>query len=50
MEEEAYLLGNMCFRDWEDQYKETNYNNESNQWSNESFFDALKNYFTKGNY
>jgi hypothetical protein len=50
MEEEAYLLGNMCFRDWEDQYKETNYNNELNEWTNESFFDALKNYFTKGTY
>ena len=24
MEEEAYLKGNMCFRDWEDQYKSKN--------------------------
>jgi hypothetical protein len=24
MEEEAYLKGNMCFRDWEDQYKSQN--------------------------
>jgi hypothetical protein len=48
MEEEAYLLGNMCFRDWEDQYKATNYNNELTEWSADSMFDALKNYFTKG--
>jgi len=26
MEKEAYLKGNMCFRDWEDSYKATNYN------------------------
>ena len=50
MEEEAYLLGNMCFRDWEDQYKQTNYNSELNERSNENIFDALKNYFTKGSY
>jgi len=50
MEEEAYLLGNMCFRDWEDQYKETNYNSEVNEHTEESVFDALKNYFTKGTY
>jgi len=24
MEEDAYLRGNMCFRDWEDNYKQTN--------------------------
>jgi len=24
MEEDAYLRGNMCFRDWEDKYKQTN--------------------------
>jgi hypothetical protein len=24
MEEDAYLRGNMCFRDWEDEYKQTN--------------------------
>ena len=24
MEEDAYLRGNMCFRDWEDGYKQTN--------------------------
>ena len=50
MEEEAYLLGNMCFRDWEDQYKATNYSSELNEWSTEGMFDALKNYFTKGNF
>ncbi len=44
MEREAYEVGNMCFRDWEDQYKQTNYNNELNEWTNESVFDALKNY------
>jgi len=49
MEEEAYLLGNMCFRDWEDQYKATNYSNELTEWTNDSVFDALKNYFIKGN-
>ena len=48
MEEEAYLLGNMCFRDWEDQYKATNYNKQISEWTNDSVFDALKNYFTKG--
>ena len=49
MERQAYELGNMCFRDWEDQYKQTNYNNELNEWTNESFFDALKNYFSSRN-
>jgi len=49
MEEEAYLIGNMCFRDWEDQYKATNYNEGQIGRSNESLFEALKNYFTKGN-
>ena len=24
MEEDAYLRGNMCFRDWEDGYKQSN--------------------------
>ena len=48
MEEEAYLFGNMCFRDWEDQYKATNYNEGNLKRSNESLFEALKNYFTKG--
>ena len=39
MEREAYEKGNMCFRDWEDSYKSTNYSQRSddmslNEWKN----------------
>ncbi len=33
MEKEAYLKGNMCFRDWEDSYKETNYSERGENMS-----------------
>ena len=33
MEKEAYLKGNMCFRDWEDSYKETNYSQRGTNMS-----------------
>ncbi len=33
MEKEAYLKGNMCFRDWEDSYKTTNYSERGNNMS-----------------
>ena len=46
MEKEAYLKGNMCFRDWEDSYKETNYNQRGNimslkEWKNEKLNEKL---------
>tara|TARA_Y100000592_G_C5277800_1_gene224865 strand:- start:65 stop:601 length:537 start_codon:yes stop_codon:yes gene_type:complete len=33
MEKEAYLKGNMCFRDWEDSYKTTNYSKRGKNMS-----------------
>ncbi len=33
MEKEAYLKGNMCFRDWEDSYKATNYSERGTNMS-----------------
>ena len=33
MEKEAYLKGNMCFRDWEDSYKTTNYSERGTNMS-----------------
>ena len=49
MEEEAYLQGNMCFRDWEDGYKQKEqvYNEwrtntmSLNEWKNKELFDLL---------
>ena len=42
MEEDAYLRGNMCFRDWEDNYKQTNraFNNALNE-RNERLYNRL---------
>tara|TARA_B100000161_G_C33534085_1_gene407493 strand:- start:64 stop:960 length:897 start_codon:yes stop_codon:yes gene_type:complete len=49
MEQEAYLQGNMCFRDWEDGYKQKQqvYNEwrtntmSLNEWKNKELFDLL---------
>ena len=49
MEEEAYLQGNMCFRDWEDGYKQKQqvYNEwrtntmSLKEWKNKELFDLL---------
>jgi len=46
MEKEAYLKGNMCFRDWEDSYKATNYNERGNimslkEWKNQKLNEKL---------
>ena len=46
MEKEAYLKGNMCFRDWEDSYKETNYNQRGEimslkEWKNQELNQEL---------
>ncbi len=49
MEQEAYLQGNMCFRDWEDGYKQKQqvYNEwrtntmSLNAWKNKELFDLL---------
>ena len=46
MEKEAYQKGNMCFRDWEDSYKATNYNERGNimslkEWKNQQLNEAL---------
>ena len=46
MEKEAYLKGNMCFRDWEDSYKATNYNERGNnmslkEWKNQQLNERL---------
>ena len=54
MEEEAYLQGNMCFRDWEDTYKHdlaTNYTNVDTLVTEkrERLFSALKNQLIKEN-
>ena len=54
MEEEAYLVGNMTFRDWEDTYKHdlaTNYTDVSSLVTEkrERMFSALKNQIIKGN-
>ena len=54
MEEEAYLQGNMCFRDWEDTYKHdlaTNYTNVNSLVTEkrERMFSALKNQIIKEN-
>ncbi len=54
MEEEAYLVGNMCFRDWEDTYKHdmaTNYTNVNSLVTEkrERIFCALKNQIIKEN-
>lgn len=63
MEEEAYLQGNMCFRDWEDGYKQKEqvYNEwrtntmSLKEWKNKELFDLLsqkwgfaKNVITEG--
>ena len=63
MEEEAYLQGNMCFRDWEDGYKQKEqvYNEwrtntmSLNEWKNKELFGLLsekwgfaKNVITEG--
>jgi len=54
MEEEAYLVGNMTFRDWEDTYKHdlaTNYTDVSSLVTEkrERMFSALKNQIIKEN-
>lgn len=57
MEKQAYLNGNMCFRDWEDGYKqnETIYNEWRNkqmslkEWKNNELFGLLANKWGFGN-
>tara|TARA_R110000824_G_scaffold178785_2_gene358655 strand:- start:443 stop:1255 length:813 start_codon:yes stop_codon:yes gene_type:complete len=46
MEREAYEKGNMCFRDWEDSYKSTNYRQRSDtmslkEWKNKELSGLL---------
>jgi len=54
MEREAYELGNMCFRDWEDGYKQSNYNSDAGvdvslqEWRNNELNSLLMERFIKG--
>ena len=44
MEEDAYLRGNMCFRDWEDNYKQTNraFGNSLNERRERLYYELLR--------
>jgi len=44
MEEDAYLRGNMCFRDWEDKYKQTNraFGNSLNERRERLYYELLR--------
>ena len=54
MEREAYEMGNMCFRDWEDGYKQSNYNVDVDvevslqEWRNNELNRLLMEKFIKG--
>ena len=54
MEREAYEMGNMCFRDWEDGYKQSNYNIDVDvevslqEWRNNELNKLLMEKFIKG--
>jgi|TARA_R110000824_G_scaffold16872_2_gene69331 hypothetical protein len=54
MESEAYELGNMCFRDWEDGYKQSNYSVDIDisvslqEWRNDELNSLLMEKFIKG--
>ena len=43
MEEEAYLQGNMCFRDWEDRYKKYKKSNPLQERKERLFYKLLRN-------
>jgi hypothetical protein len=44
MEEDAYLRGNMCFRDWEDKYKQTNraFGNSLNERRERLYYELVR--------
>jgi len=44
MEEDAYLRGNMCFRDWEDNYKQTNraFGNSLNERRERLYYELVR--------
>ena len=54
MEREAYEMGNMCFRDWEDGYKQSNYSVDVDvevslqEWRNNELNRLLMEKFIKG--